>query len=91
MVALEFPVFNDGRSYSAARVLRERYGFEGELRAVGDVLLEQLHFMHRSGFDAFEIKSEHPRKTGRRPRPTCRSGISRRPTGGATASQLRHR
>ncbi len=55
LVALEFPVFGDGRPYSHARLLRERYGFTGELRAVGDVLVDQLMFMARSGFDAFEI------------------------------------
>lgn len=60
VVALEFPAFKDGRAYSYARLLRERYGFAGELRAVGDVLLEQLHFMQRVGFDAFEIDSEDP-------------------------------
>jgi uncharacterized protein (DUF934 family) len=59
LVALEFPAFTDGRAYSYARLLRERLGFEGELRAVGDVLIEQLLFMHRSGFDAFEVESEH--------------------------------
>ncbi len=58
LVALEFPAFTDGRAYSHARLLRERYGFEGEIRAVGDVSLEQLLFMHRSGFDAFEIASD---------------------------------
>ncbi len=58
LCALEFPAFTDGRAYSYARLLRERYGFEGEVRAVGDVLLEQLHFMQRSGFDAFELDSE---------------------------------
>src|SRR5690606_12670611 len=42
LVALEFPKFRDGRAYSYARLLRERYGFTGELRAVGDVLMEQL-------------------------------------------------
>ncbi|MEE9280662.1 MAG: DUF934 domain-containing protein [Myxococcota bacterium] len=59
LVALEFPGFKDGRAYSYARLLRERYGFKGEVRAVGDVLLEQLLFMHRCGFDAFELESEH--------------------------------
>jgi len=54
MIALEFPVFRDGRAYSYARLLR-RAGFGGELRAVGDVLLDQLHYMQRVGFDAFEI------------------------------------
>ena len=59
-VALEFPKFRDGRAYSYARLLRERYGFKGELRAVGEVLLEQLFFMLRTGFDAFEIESADP-------------------------------
>ena len=54
LVALEFPKFKDGRAYSAARILRERLGFTGEVRAVGDVLLEQAAFMIRCGFDAFE-------------------------------------
>ncbi len=60
VVALEFPKFRDGRAYSYARLLRERYGFKGELRAVGDVLLEQLFFMLRTGFDAFELTSADP-------------------------------
>lgn len=60
LVALEFPKFRDGRAYSYARLLRERYGFKGELRAVGDVLLEQLFFMLRTGFDAFELSSADP-------------------------------
>jgi uncharacterized protein (DUF934 family) len=54
VVALEFPKFRDGRAYTNARILRERHGFKGELRAVGDVLREQAHFMLRCGFDAFE-------------------------------------
>jgi uncharacterized protein (DUF934 family) len=55
LIALEFPRYTDGRAYSSARLLRERYGFDGELRAVGDVLRDQLFFMARCGFDAFEI------------------------------------
>ena len=55
LIALEFPKFTDGRAYSYARLLRERYGYQGELRAVGQVLRDQLLFMHRCGFDAFEI------------------------------------
>jgi len=62
LIALEFPKFRDGRSYSYARLLRERYGFKGELRAVGEVLLEQLFFMLRVGFDAFDIQSADPLK-----------------------------
>lgn len=58
VIALDFPAFGDGRAYSSARLLRERYKYAGELRAVGDVLLEQLHFMHRVGFDAFALSSE---------------------------------
>ena len=60
VIALEFPAFRDGRAYSYARLLREKYAYLGELRAIGDVLLEQLHFMVRTGFDAFEIDSEDP-------------------------------
>jgi uncharacterized protein (DUF934 family) len=54
LVALDFPVFSDGRAYSSARLLKERFRFEGEIRAIGDVLLEQLPFMLRSGFTTFE-------------------------------------
>ncbi len=57
LIALEFPSFADGRAYSSARLLRERYGYKGELRAIGDVLIEQLAFMLRSGFDTFEMAS----------------------------------
>lgn len=60
VVALEFPKFRDGRAYTHARILRERLGFKGEIRAVGDVLMEQLHFMLRTGFDAFELESADP-------------------------------
>ena len=58
VIALEFPTFRDGRPYSTARLLRERYGFAGELRAVGDVLRDQFLFMRRCGFDAFEVADE---------------------------------
>jgi len=60
LVALEFPSFRDGRAYSYARLLRDKYTFLGEIRAVGDVFLDQLHFMERSGFNAFEIENEDP-------------------------------
>jgi uncharacterized protein (DUF934 family) len=56
LVSLEFPVFRDGRAYTQARQLRERYGFKGEIRATGDVLRDQFLFMVRAGFDAFEVK-----------------------------------
>jgi len=54
-VALHFPVFGDGRAYTQARLLRERLGFTGEIRATGDVLRDQALFMIRCGVDAFEI------------------------------------
>lgn len=55
LVAIDFPTFRDGRGFSTARLLRERYGFTGELRAIGNVLRDQFAFMHRCGFDAFEV------------------------------------
>ena len=58
MVALDFPVFRDGRSYSNARLLRDRYGYKGELRALGDVLRDQIFFMHRCGIDSFQIRPD---------------------------------
>jgi uncharacterized protein (DUF934 family) len=58
LVTLIFPIFKDGRAYSQARMLRERYGFRGELRATGQVLRDQFLFLLRSGFDAFEITKE---------------------------------
>ena len=57
-VALVFPSFRDGRAYSQARLLRERYGFRGEMRATGQVLRDQFVFMSRAGFDAFEVKKD---------------------------------
>ena len=54
VVALAFPKFGDGRAYSSARLLRERFQYKGEVRAVGDVLREQAGNMARCGFDAFE-------------------------------------
>lgn len=53
LVEVNFPGFGDGRGYSAARILRET-GYAGELRAVGDVLVDQIGFLRRCGFDAFE-------------------------------------
>lgn len=58
LITLEFPKFADGRAYSQARLLRERYGYQGEIRATGDVLRDQLFFMTRSGFDAFELRAD---------------------------------
>src|SRR5215471_5485782 len=57
-IALVFPTFRDGRAYSQARLLRERYHYRGELRATGQVLRDQFVFMLRAGFDAFEVKKQ---------------------------------
>lgn len=54
LVALEFPKFRDGRAFTSAALLRERYGFTGEIRAVGDVLRDLAKDMVRCGFDSFE-------------------------------------
>lgn len=60
VVALAFPKFTDGRNYSAARLLRERYGYGGEIRAVGNVLRDQFQFMVRCGIDAVVLDADHP-------------------------------
>lgn len=57
-VVLVFPTFRDGRAHSQARLLRERYGFRGELRASGQVLRDQFVFLLRNGFDSFEVKKD---------------------------------
>jgi len=57
-VALVFPTFRDGRAYSQARLLRERHGYDGELRATGQVLRDQFVFMSRAGFDTLEVKKD---------------------------------
>jgi uncharacterized protein (DUF934 family) len=56
LIAVDFPQFTDGRGYSTARLLREKYGFKGELRAVGDVLRDQLYYLAASGFNAFALR-----------------------------------
>jgi len=58
VVAISFPKFGDGRGYSIARILRERYNFQQEIRAVGDVLRDQLRFMERCGFDAYALRAD---------------------------------
>ena len=58
LIAVHFPKFTDGRGYSIARLLRQRYGYRGPLRAVGDVLRDQLFYMLRCGFDSFALKHD---------------------------------
>ena len=58
LIAINFPKFTDGRGYSAASLLRTRYGFKGELRAIGDVLRDQLFYLQRVGFNAFAVRAD---------------------------------
>lgn len=58
LVAIEFPSFRDGRGYSTASLLRSRYGYTGELRAIGDILRDQLKHMRRCGFDSFAVRAD---------------------------------
>ncbi len=58
LIAVNFPKFVDGRGYSIARLLRERFGYTGELRAIGDVLLDQLYYMKRCGFDSYVLRAD---------------------------------
>lgn len=55
LITINFPIFKDGRGYSYGRLLRERYGFNGELRAIGEVLRDQILFLARCGFDSWEV------------------------------------
>jgi len=62
LVALDFPSFADGRNYSAARLLRERLGYEGEIRALGDVLSDQIALMRRCGINSYLVSHEPTKK-----------------------------
>ncbi|MEW5423633.1 DUF934 domain-containing protein [Amorphus sp. 3PC139-8] len=62
VVAIDFPAYTDGRGYSTARLLRDRYGYEGELRAIGNVLADQVPLMARCGFDSFVVTKPAARK-----------------------------
>ena len=58
LVAVDFPQFTDGRGYSIGRLLREKYGFKAELRAIGDVLRDQLYYLRACGFNAFALRAD---------------------------------
>ena len=57
LIELNFPAFTDGRSFSQARLLRSRYGYQGEIRAVGNYMADQVFYLHRVGVNAFEFNS----------------------------------
>jgi len=58
LIAIDFPKFGDGRGFSTAQLLRNRYAFAGELRAIGDVLRDQLYYMQQCGFNAFAVRAD---------------------------------
>lgn len=91
LIAVEFPQFGDGRGYSSARLLREKYQFRGELRAIGEILRDQLHYLRQCGFDTFALQpgrnvdealaafgdfSEHYQATAAQPLPLFRRRLS---------------
>jgi uncharacterized protein (DUF934 family) len=59
LIAIEFPTYTDGRGFSLAQILRTQLGWLGELRAVGDVLIDTIHYLARCGFDSFLVKEGH--------------------------------
>lgn len=88
-VALQFPTFKDGRAYSQVRILRERFGFAGEVRATGEILRDQFVFLVRAGFDALEVAK--PEDAEAFAVALARYSVFYQPTGGsgAPASRLR--
>jgi uncharacterized protein (DUF934 family) len=58
IIAINFPIFKDGRGYSTAALLRQRFGWDGELRAIGDILIDQLIYLSRVGFDSFALRDD---------------------------------
>jgi len=58
-IAIDFPLYTDGRGYSLAQLLRTRHGWQGELRALGDVMIDTIHYQARVGFDSFLVKPGH--------------------------------
>lgn len=66
LIALEFPKWVDGRAYSQARLLRNRYRFQGEVRATGQVLVDMLQLLKRTGFDAVQLRADQSREAAER-------------------------
>lgn len=62
LIAIDFPTYTDGRGFSLAQILRKQYGWNSELRAMGDVLIDIIHYLARCGFDSFLIKDGHDAK-----------------------------
>jgi uncharacterized protein (DUF934 family) len=66
LIALQFPKWVDGRAYSQARLLRARYRFAGEIRATGEVLVDMLPLLQRTGFDAVQLRADQQRESAER-------------------------
>lgn len=96
LIAIDFPKFVDGRGYSIARLLREKHRFAGELRAIGDILRDQLYYLRQCGFDAFALRadrdiaaaigsldefSDNYQRTNARPLPLFRRRVTLSPIG----------
>ena len=66
LIALQFPTWVDGRAYSQARVLRSRLRFAGEVRATGEVLVDMLPLLHRTGFDTVQLRADQSLESSQR-------------------------
>ena len=62
VIAIDFPLFTDGRGFSYGRTLREQFKFKGEVRAIGQFIRDQLYYLSRCGFDAYAIETTDPEK-----------------------------
>jgi uncharacterized protein (DUF934 family) len=60
VIAVDFPLFTDGRGFSYGRTLREHFSYKGEIRAVGQFIRDQLYYLSRCGFDAFALETSDP-------------------------------
>ena len=87
LVVLDFPNFRDGRAYSQARILRERYHYRGELRATGQVLRDQFLLLHRAGFNSFEVSK--PADASAFAETIARYSVVYQPAGTGTPAALR--
>jgi uncharacterized protein (DUF934 family) len=89
VIVLEFPKFRDGRAFSWARMLRTRFGYQGEIRAAGDFLFDQIAFMARTGFDAWEVRQDFTLDDFRRAMGEITAPYQPAPDGRKTIRQLR--
>ena len=93
IITVNFSAYTDGRGYSYGRVLRERMGFKGELRAIGDVLRDQVLYMHRCGFDSYDLNVDDETALTKVRAALKEMSVYYQPTGDgrATAASLRDR